>query len=94
MKDRLKKAKKFLAKRIDVAIPLPKNKVGKWLGKDVKWLPKYFRDSYKELKRVVWPGRKETWRMFFAVITFSIFMAVIIVIVDNIFERIIERLFL
>lgn len=94
MKEQVKKAKKTLGKRVDVNIPLPKNRFGKWLGKDVRWFPKYFSESYEELKRVVWPDRKTTWRYFFAVLVFSVVTAGIIVIADNIFETFIERVFL
>ena len=94
LKNRLKSVVKFLKRRIDVNIPLPKNKIGKWLAKDVRWVPKYFSDSYKELKRVVWPDRKETWRMFFAITMFSLVTTAIIVVADNIFQAIVERLFL
>lgn len=94
MKKRLKLIKEWLFRRIDVNIPLPKNKFGKWLGRDGHLTPKYFRDSYAELKKVTWPSRKETWRLFIAVSIFAIVLAGLIAVVDYGFEKIVERMFL
>ena len=94
VKKRLKIAKKWLARRIDINIPLPKNRLGKWLARDGHITPKYFRDSYAELKKVTWPSRKETWRLFIAVSIFAIVLAGLIAVVDFGFEKLVERLFL
>ena len=89
-----KKTKDFLNKRVDVNIPLPDNKFGKWLKKDGHIFPKYFRDSYRELKKVVWPNRKETWRLFFAVVLFALVLTSIIMLADYFFNSLIERVIL
>ena len=44
--------------------------------------PKYFRNSWKELKQVTWTTRRETWQLTLAVIIFSVIFGVIIAIVD------------
>ena len=44
--------------------------------------PKYFRNSWKELRLVTWPNRRETWQLTLAVIIFSVIFGVIIAVVD------------
>jgi preprotein translocase subunit SecE len=57
-------------------------------------IPKYFKESITELKKVTWPGRKEAWKLTLAVFIFSAFFALIIVIADFGFQKLAERLFL
>lgn len=52
----------------------------KFIGK-ILW-PAYFRNSWKELKQVTWPTRRETWQLTLAVIIFSVIFGVVIAIVD------------
>jgi preprotein translocase SecE subunit len=52
----------------------------KILGK-ILW-PTYFRNSWKELRQVTWPTRRETWQLTLAVIIFSVIFGVIIAVVD------------
>jgi preprotein translocase subunit SecE len=68
----------------------------KWLGKKLAKLgrfkplrilgrilwPTYFRNSWKELRQVTWPTRRETWQLTFAVIIFSIIFGLLIAVVD------------
>jgi len=44
--------------------------------------PKYFADSFQELKLVTWPGRKETWKLVFAVFVFALTLGVFIALLD------------
>lgn len=44
--------------------------------------PTYFRNSWKELRQVTWPTRRETWQLTLAVIIFSIIFGAIIAVVD------------
>jgi len=89
-----KTLKKKLTRRVDIPMPFLKGRIGNWLKKDGRLMPKYFRDSYRELQKVVWPGRKETWKLFIAVTIFSLVLAAIIAGADIFFEEIIERLIL
>jgi preprotein translocase subunit SecE len=57
-------------------------------------IPKYFKESITELKKVTWPGRKEALKLTLAVFIFSAFFALIIVIADFGFQKLAERLFL
>ena len=64
-------------------LPMPNNRFGKFINKRRHFIPKYFRDSWADLKLVAWPGRKETWRLTFAVFVFAIVFGVIVAIVDK-----------
>ncbi len=63
-------------------IPLPDNKAGRILGKRVRIFPRYFRDSWIELKQVVWPDRKQTIKLTTAVIIFAIVFGLAVALVD------------
>lgn len=44
--------------------------------------PTYFRNSWKELRQVTWPTRRETWQLTLAVIIFSVIFGVLVAGVD------------
>lgn len=56
--------------------------------------PRYFRNSAKELRNVTWPGRKETWRLVFAVFVFAIVMGTFIAVLDYGLERLLREVIL
>jgi len=43
----------------------------------------YFKGSWIELKQVRWPNRKSTWSLTFAVILFSAFFILLIILLDT-----------
>ena len=45
-------------------------------------IPSYFKNSFRELKQVTWPGRKETLKLTFAVFMFAIVFGLIITVTD------------
>ncbi|NTW61750.1 preprotein translocase subunit SecE [Candidatus Saccharibacteria bacterium] len=45
----------------------------------------YFKGSWQELRQVYWPNRKATWSMTLAVILFSGFFFIMIVLLDDLF---------
>lgn len=45
--------------------------------------PKYFINSWRELRLVVWPSRKETWRLTLAVFVFAIVFGALVAAVDK-----------
>ena len=65
-----------------------------WLTKTRYWTPRYFRDSFAELKLVSWPGRKETWKMVLAVFLFSAVVGIIISLVDYGLEKLFREVLL
>ena len=62
--------------------------------KSRKLTPKYFRNAWKELKNVTWPGRKETWRLVLAVFIFAIAMGVSIAVLDYGLEKVLREIIL
>ncbi|HJQ08126.1 MAG TPA: preprotein translocase subunit SecE [Candidatus Saccharimonadales bacterium] len=57
-------------------------------------VPAYFRNSWKELRQVTWPTRKETLQLTFAVIVFSIIFGGIIAIVDYGLDKVFREVLL
>lgn len=58
----------------------PARFIGRILSKIL--LLNYFKTSWHELRKVTWPGRKETWQLTFAVFIFAICFGVLISVVD------------
>lgn len=50
----------------------------------------YFKGAWFELRQVRWPNRKATWALTLAVIIFSIFFMVMIVLLDTFFKYLFE----
>lgn len=74
----------------------PQKETGFWgfLTKSRKVTPAYFRSSYKELKLVTWPNRRETWRLMLAVFLFATLFGLAITAVDYGLDKVFKRLFL
>ena len=63
------------------------------IGRVLNWLvPRYFVNSWRELKLVTWPGRKETWRLTGAVFVFAIVFGAMITVVDKVIDRLFKEL--
>jgi preprotein translocase subunit SecE len=75
-------------------LPLPDNKVGRFLNKKRKFIPSYFRESWQELKLVTWPNRKETIKLTFAVFIFATFFAIFVTVIDFGLDKIFKQLIL
>ncbi|MFZ3009843.1 MAG: preprotein translocase subunit SecE [Candidatus Microsaccharimonas sp.] len=50
----------------------------------------YFKGAWIELRQVRWPSRSATWSLTLAVILFSAFFAVIILLLDLLFKYLFE----
>jgi len=61
-----------------------------WVWKGLKSFGRYFRDSWKELRQVRWPNRRATWGLTLAVIGFSIFFVILIILLDLGFQKLFE----
>lgn len=85
---------KFLQKQIHLPLPEPKSKTGKALSKNRSLVPAYFVQSWHELRKVTWPGRKESWQLVFAVVVFTMLFMIITVIADLAFSELLERVIL
>ena len=63
-------------------LTLPDNKVGRVFNHRVRFMPKFFRAAWQELRQVTWPSRRETGKLTLAVITFAIVFGFMIAVVD------------
>ena len=54
----------------------------------------YFKGSWQELRQVSWPTRKATWGMTFAVMIFTLVLAIFILLLDLGFEQLFKRIIL
>ncbi len=66
----------------EYSIPTPNNWLGRLLSKRGRLVPKFFKESWVELKKVTWPNRKETYRLTVAVFIFSIIFGVLVAFLD------------
>lgn len=81
---------------------LPQNKLGVVLGKFGRaiakilgWLiPKYFVNSWREVRQVTWPSRKETWRLTLAVFIFATVFGALVAGVDMGLDEVFKKLVL
>lgn len=54
--------------------------VFKWIGRIL--VPRYLRDSWKELRLVSWPNRKQSRQLTFAVLLFAIVFGALVALLD------------
>jgi preprotein translocase subunit SecE len=80
--------------RREYYLPLPENKAGRFLNKRRHIMPSYFRNSWRELRLVTWPSRRETWKLALAVFMFAIIFGVIIAITDYGLDKIFRKVLL
>lgn len=52
----------------------------------------YLRDSWREIRQVRWPNRKATWKMVLAVIVYTAIFAIILVLLDMLFQFIFSKI--
>ncbi len=78
----------------EYSIPMPDNKIGRFLGKRRRIIPRFFVEAFGELRQVTWPTRKETIKLTFAVIIFSAVFGVAIAIVDYGLDKVFRELLL
>jgi preprotein translocase SecE subunit len=65
------------------------------LKKVLAWIvPSYFINSWREVKQVQWPGRKETWRLTLAVFIFAIVFGALVAGVDKGLDEIFKKVVL
>lgn len=61
------------------------------LTKPRSGFPRYFFNSWVELRQVSWPNRRTTWKLVFAVFAFAIVFGLAIALVDFVLELIFKR---
>lgn len=68
----------------------PARFVGRILGR-ILW-PKYFRNSFREVRQVTWPTRRDTWKLTAAVLVFAIAFGLAAAGTDWVLDKIIKRI--
>jgi len=68
----------------------PLRAIGGFIG--LLFWPRYFRNSYKEVKQVTWPTRRETWKLTFAVLVFATIFSLAAAGTDYVLDIIIRRI--
>lgn len=63
-------------------IKLPDNKFGRLLSKRVRFVPKYFINSWNEIKQVSWPNARETTKLTTAVLLFALVIGGLVWLLD------------
>lgn len=63
-------------------IKLPDTKTGQLLTKKRSAAPSYFANSFRELRLVTWPTRKQAFSLSMAVIVFSVAIAAFVQLLD------------
>lgn len=90
-----KKAKTTLKKEVHLPIKLPDNKFGDFLSKKRKLpLATYFQESFRELKKVNWPTRKESLKLTLAVVVFTAIFTLFTALADLGISAVVERILL
>jgi preprotein translocase SecE subunit len=64
----------------------------RWIGKHL--VPKYFKNSYAELKLVTWTPRKESRQLTTAVILFAIVLGFSVTLVDYGLDKVFKKVVL
>ena len=83
-------------------VHLPDNSFGRGLAKVGRFfkrilrplVPRYFINSWRELKLVTWPGGKETWRLTAAVFVFALVFGAAVYGVDRLLDEIFKKFIL
>jgi preprotein translocase SecE subunit len=63
-----------------------------WVSSHI--FPSYFSSSWKELRLVTWPNRKETRQLTTAVIIFAIIVGVVVTLIDLVLNKVFKKVIL
>jgi preprotein translocase SecE subunit len=70
-------------------------RLGRIILKILRWItPNYFINSWREVRLVTWPTRKETWRLTLAVFIFAIIFGAMVSGVDKVLDIIFKKVIL
>lgn len=75
-------------------VKVPEKKGVKHLNKRVRFVPKFVRESWAELKQVTWPTKRVALKLTLAVFIFSIVFTIFIQIIDFIFNKLVKEILL
>lgn len=80
--------------RREYHVPLPDNKLGRFLSKRFHFVPRFLKNAWLEVREVEWPNRHETTRLSIAVFIFAIIFGTSIWVVDLGLERVFKAIIL
>ncbi len=75
-------------------LPMPDNRVGRFLNKRRYVIPRFYREAWAELRQVVWPSRRETIKLTTAVILFALIFGALIWVTDMGIEKLFRKVIL
>ena len=75
-------------------IKAPEKKGVRHLNKRVRFVPKFIRESWAELKKVTWPTKREAVRLTIAVFIFAIVFTLFIQIIYFLFNKLVKEILL
>lgn len=82
---------KFLGLAL-IPVLRPLAPIGRLIARLLGWLvPRYFINSWRELRLVTWPNRRETWRLTGAVLVFAIVFGALVWVVDLGLDQLFKR---
>lgn len=65
------------------------------LLRPIRWLmPTYFINSWREVRQVSWPNRRETWRLTLAVFIFAVVFGSLVAGVDKVLDLLFKKVIL
>ena len=73
---------------------MPDNRLGRFLTKRRSLIPSYFKNSWREVRQVVWPNRRDTIKMTIAVFVFAVFFGLLIALVDYGLDKLFKQFIL
>lgn len=98
---KIKLSSKKTTKKSEVTTPVKKpgkkisgGKAAKVAASPITGLVRYIKGSWYELRQVRWPNRKATWGMTLAVIGFTLFFSVIILLLDAAYQWLFKEILL
>lgn len=67
----------------------------RYIRKGLAWIiPSYFVNSWREMRLVYWPNRRETWRLTLAVFIFAIVFGALVAGVDKGLDEVFKKVIL
>lgn len=73
-------------------LPLPDNKAGRFLNKRRRLIPRFFIESFRELRQVQWPNKRTTLHLSTAVFLFAFFFGLLIALADYGLDKLFKAL--
>lgn len=60
------------------------------LIRPIVYFGRYIRDSWREIRQVRWPSRKATWKLFLAILVYTLLFVAVIMLLDALFTWLFE----